>query len=124
MKANKAKKEKAIEDAKEEENAEAADKVGKGQSDDADSYDDGGHEQSEYNDRLADEIEFSDEEDDVINNGMVELRNAAKYLAYKPPNRDKNKRILPKVDETRYFASIESKKPKVREAQNLKNLHK
>lgn len=60
----------------------------------------------------------------MINDGMVELRNAAQYLAYKPPNRDKNKRILPKVDESRYFAAIEAKKPKTQKANDLKHLHK
>jgi len=55
---------------------------------------------------------------------MVEIRNASKYLAYKPPNRDKNKRIIPKVDESRYFAAIASKEPKIERANKLKAFHK
>ena len=127
MKAIKEKKEKGVEEAKEgDELGENSREISpKGNSDDGDSYDDNfGHEQSEYNDRLAQDLDFSDEED-IINDGMVELRNAAQYLAYKPKNRDKNaKRILPKVDESRYFAAIESKKPKTQEANDLKNYHK
>ena len=96
MKANKEKLQNAREEVKDGEhqvsNAELAAKSHKQEEDDAESSDGFGHEQSEYNDRLANEIEFSDEEDDLIENGMVELRNASKYLAYVPPNRDKNKR--------------------------------
>jgi len=68
-------------------------------------------------------MDFSDEED-IIGDGMVEIRNASKYLSYKPPQRNKNTRIIPKVDESRYFAAIEAKKPKIERANELKYEHK
>lgn len=41
-------------------------------------------EQSMYNDRLADEIDFSGDED-VEEEGGLTIKNAAQYLNYKPP---------------------------------------
>mmetsp|Transcript_40441 Transcript_40441/g.61688 ORF Transcript_40441/g.61688 Transcript_40441/m.61688 type:complete len:108 (+) Transcript_40441:2921-3244(+) len=60
-------------------------------------------EQSEYEDQLAQEIEFSEEED-MEEEGGITIKNAAQYLAYKPAQ--KKGRYNNKVDESKYFEAI------------------
>lgn len=83
-----------------------------------DSYEDnGGHEQSEYNDMLADQIEFSDDED-VEEDGGITIKNAAQYLAYKPPANKKGRQSN-RVDESKYFEAIARQAPDVTKGRQL-----
>ena len=96
MKANKAKREAeaalAIEQGGEPGQSSVASPTkidGKGSADMSDpgSYGDReDHLQSEYNDMLADQIEFSEDED-VEEDGGITIKNAAQYLSYKPANK-------------------------------------
>ena len=70
-----------------------------------------GHEQSEYDDVLADNIDFSEDED-VEEDGGLTIKNAAQYLAYKPPAKTKGRQSN-RVDESKYFEAIASKGPDV-----------
>ena len=81
MKANKAKREaaEALAIANEDPSMSSPMKVKTDASprgDESEDYDDNGHEQSEYNDMLADEIDFSEDED-VEEDGGLTIKNAA-----------------------------------------------
>ena len=79
---------------------------------DSEDYDDNeGREQSEYDDKLADEIDFSEDED-VEEDGGLTIKNASQYLAYKPPANKKGRQSN-RVDESKYFEAIASKGPNV-----------
>jgi hypothetical protein len=86
-----------------------------------DSYDEhgGGNEQSEYNDMLADEIEFSEDED-VEEDGGITIKNAAQYLSYKPPVNKKDVPRNNRVDESKYFKAIERQAPDIDKFLRLK----
>ena len=69
---------------------------------------------------MADNIEFSDEEDQVEEGGIT-IKNAAKYLNAKAPIPEiKKKQISNKVDEQKYFDAIARCAPNLEKAAYLK----
>ena len=75
-----------------------------------------GREQSEYEDMLADQIDFTDEED-VEEEGGITIKNAAASLRYQPPK--KHGRGGNNVDWTKYYEAIESHAPDIRRGELL-----
>jgi len=65
-------------------------------------------------------IEFSEDEDEEEEGGIT-IKNAAKYLQYKPPQRGGYSN---KVDETKYFNAIAKQAPNLPKVDKLKKLRK
>jgi len=76
-----------------------------------------GHDQSDWDDQLADQIEFSDE-DEEDEEGGITIKNASRYLQYKPPQKDGVRSN--RVDESKYFNAIAKKAPNFDKADRLK----
>ena len=76
--------------------------------------------QDEWDDKLCDMIEFS--EDEAEEEGGLTIKNASRYLQYKPP---KKKGIVSnKVDESKYFEAIAKQAPNLDKAAYLKKTKK
>ena len=73
-----------------------------------------GHEQSDYDNMLADELEFSEDEE-LEDDGSTTIRNAAQYLA--PPTK---KGGSYKQYEGKYYEKIARLAPRVNDGRQLK----
>jgi len=80
-----------------------------------------GKEQEEYEDMLAENMDFSEEEDAEEMGGMT-IRNAAQYAAYIPPKKKKKGNVSNDLRETSgYFDTYLRKGPKKEKWENLVN---
>jgi hypothetical protein len=84
------------------------------------------NDQDEWDHQLANDIDFSDDEEDLNTSKGMNFKSAGMYMAnMKPkPERTKDGRILAVVDKSKYYKAIEAYQPDTEKYQGLMKIIK